>query len=141
MTISRDNFFRLFKYTVYTLLTLNVYFFFAEEWAAAAHRFVDGVAINDVIEGFAASIDTAAWVILLLMFELETYVLDDEKFTKATTWTLHGLRAICYAFIVYAFYGYFSKLIFLFGAAPLPDVSDLCALVADQWSTSTSTRS
>ncbi len=133
MNISRDNLYRLFKYTVYGLLTLNVYLFFAEEWAAAAHRFVDGVALEDVIEGFAASIDTAAWVVLLLMFELETYVLDDDKFTKRTTWTLHGLRAFSYAFIVYAFYGYVAKLTFLFGATPLPDVSNLCGLVAGQW--------
>ena len=86
MNISRDRIYRLFKYTVYALLTLNVYLFFAEEWAAAAHRFVDGVALEDVIVGFAASIDTAAWVILLLMFELETYVLDDEKFAAVRTW-------------------------------------------------------
>ncbi len=137
MNISRDRIYRLFKYTVYALLTLNVYLFFAEEWAAAAHRFVDGVALEDVIVGFAASIDTAAWVILLLMFELETYVLDDEKFTRRTTWTLHGLRAVCYAIIIYAFYGYLSKLIFLFGAAPRPDVSNLCSLVADQWAYAT----
>lgn len=133
MIIRRDNVFRLFKYTVYTLLTINVYLFFAEEWTAAAYRFVDGVALEDVIEGFAASIDTAAWVILLLMFELETYVLDDDKFTRTTTWTLHGLRAICYAFIVYAFYGYLSKLMFLSGATSLPGVSNLCDLVSGQW--------
>lgn len=137
LNISRDKIFRLFKYTIYAFLTLNVYLFFAEEWAAAAHRFVDGIALEDVIVGFAASIDTAAWVILLLMFELETYVLDDEQFTRRTTWTLHGLRAVCYAFIIYAFYGYLSKLIFLFGATPLPDVSNLCSLVADQWAYAT----
>ena len=134
---SRDKIFRLFKYTVYAFLTLNVYLFFAEEWAAAAHRFVYGVALEDVIEGFAASIDTAAWIILLLMFELETYVLDDEKLTRRTTRTLHGLRTVCYAIVVYAFYGYLSKLVFLFGAASLPDVSNLCSLVADRWAYAT----
>ena len=133
MNISRENVFQLFKYTVYALLTLNVYLFFAEEWAAASHRFVNGVALEDIIEGFAASIDTAAWVVLLLMFELETYVLPDEQFTRRVTWTLHGIRATCYAFIVYAFYGYVSKLLFLFNAVPLANVSDLCSLVANQW--------
>jgi len=88
--MSRDNVFRVFKYSVYALLMLNVYLFFAEEWAASAHRFVDGVALADVIEGFAASIDTAAWVVLLLMFELETYVLNDEQFTRRTTCTDSG---------------------------------------------------
>ena len=133
LEINKDKVFRLFKYAVYALLTLNVYLFFAEEWAAASHRFADGVAFKDVIEGFAASIDTAAWVVLLLMFELETYVLDDKQFTKRTTWTLHGVRAVSYAFIIYAFYGYLTKLLFLFGASALPDVSDLCALVDGRW--------
>ncbi len=132
LNISRDNVYKLFKYTVYAALTVNVYLFFAEEWAASAHRFVDGVALEDIIEGFAASIDTAAWVVLLFMFELETYVLDDQR-TPRTTWTLHGLRAVCYAFIIYSFYGYLTKLIFVLGATPLPNVSDLCTLVDGQW--------
>ncbi len=133
LNISHDNVYKLFKYGVYAALTVNVYLFFAVEWAAAAHRFVDGVALEDVIEGFTASIDTAAWVVLLLMFELETYVLDDEQFTPRTTWTLHGLRAVCYAFIIYSFYGYVSKLNFVLGAVPLPDVNELCTLVNGQW--------
>jgi len=133
LTISRENLFRLFKYSVYAALTINVYLFFSEEWAAAAHRFAEGVAMGDIIEGFAASIDTGAWVVLLLMFELETYILDDEQFTPRMTWTLHGLRAVCYAFIIYSFYGYLTKLIFVLGAVPLANVSDLCTLVNGQW--------
>ena len=131
--MSRENIYLFFKWAVYALLTLNAYFFFSDEWAAAAHRFIGGVALEDVIEGFAASIDNATWVVLLLVFELETYILDDEKFTKRVTWTLHGLRAVCYVIIVYAFYGYLSKLFFLLGATSLPNVSDLCGLVAEQW--------
>jgi hypothetical protein len=133
LSVNRGRIFLFFKYTVYALLTINVYLFFAEEWAASAHRFTNGIALEDIIEGFAASIDTAAWVILLLMFELETYVLDDEKFTPRTTWTLHGLRAFCYAFIVYAFYGYLSKLVFLYGSAPLAGASNLCSFVGGDW--------
>lgn len=133
MSIDRSQLFQFFKYTVYALLTVNIYLFFAEEWAAAAHRFTGGVALDAIIEGFAASIDTAAWVVLLLMFELETCVLDDKQFTPRVTWSLHGLRAICYAFIVYAFYGYVTKLLFLLGATPFPGPGDLCALVDGQW--------
>ena len=133
MTIDRDRIFQIFKYSVYALLTLNVYLFFAEEWAATPHRFADGIVLSNIIEGFAATIDTAAWVILLLMFELETYVLDEQQFTKRVTWTLHGLRALCYIVIVYAAYGYLVKLIYLYGAAPLPDVNDICTLVESRW--------
>jgi len=133
LNIDRDKIFQLFKYSVYALLTLNIYLFFVIEWAASPHRFADGIILFDIIEAYVATIDTAAWVILLLMFELETYVLDDRHFTKRVTWTLHGLRAFCYIFIVYAFYGYLTKLIFLSGTGPLPNVSDLCSLVDGQW--------
>ena len=134
LTTDRGRVYQLFKYAVYALLTANIFIFFAEEWAASAHRFTDGIALDDIIEGFAASIDTAAWVVLLLMFELETYVLDDRQFTRRVTWALHGLRAICYGFIVYAFTGYVRKLVFLSASVPLTGVADLCALVDGTWS-------
>lgn len=133
MFTDRGRLFQLFKYAVYALLTANIFIFFAEEWAAAPHRFVDGLAAADIIEGFAATIDTSAWVVLLLMFELETFVLDDKHFTPRVTWTLHGFRAVSYAFIVYSFYGYVVKMLFMTGAAPLANVSDLCTLIDGQW--------
>lgn len=133
MKIDRFKLFHIFKYTIYALLTLNAYLFFAEEWAAASTRFVDGVEVGNVIEGFAATIDTAAWVILLLMFELETSVLTDHA-TKRVRVAMHALRALCYIVIVYAFYGYLSKLLFLLGTMPLPEVSTLCSLAGDGWS-------
>ncbi len=130
----RGRLFQFFKYLVYALLTFNIYVFFAEEWAATAYRFSAGIGAGETIEAFAATIDTSAWVVLLLMFELETHVLDDRHFTRRITFLLHALRAICYAFIIYAFYGYLIKLVFLNGASPLPVVSDLCALVDGAWS-------
>ncbi len=133
MISDRGRLFQLFKYAVYALLTANVFIFFAEEWAAAPHRFANGLAPGDIIEGFAATIDTAFWVLLLLMFELETFILDDKHFTPGVTWTLHGLRAVCYAFIVYSFYGYIVKALFLIGATPLAGVGDLCSIVDGQW--------
>lgn len=134
MTINSRRFFQAFKYTVYVLLAMNVYWFFDEETSAATLQFANGIDFADLIEAFSATIDTAAWVVLLLMFELETYVLDDQQFTKAVTWSLHGLRALCYAFIVYAFYGYIANLTFLYETTTLPDVTDICALLPDQWS-------
>ena len=133
MTVDRLKVFHYFKYTVYALLTVNVYLFFSEEWAAVSHRFADGLAPGDIIEAFAASIDTAAWVALLLMFELQTFVLTDEQATRRTTVTLHVLRAFCYIVIVFAFIGYVTKLVFLLGATPLTGTTDLCSLVPGEW--------
>ena len=134
MTINSSRLYQLFKYTVYAFLTFNIYLFFDEEFAAAALQFPNGIDAVDIIEGYSATVDTFAWVVLLLMFELETYVLDDDQFTRTTTWSLHGLRAICYAFIVYAFYGYIANLAFVVDTVPLADITDVCSLLPGEWS-------
>jgi len=132
LTINRSRIFQFFKYAVYAFLALNVYWFFIEEFAAAKIQFSAGIELGQIIEAYAASIDTAAWVILLLMFELETYVLDDHQFTKPVMWTLQCVRIFCYSFIAYAFYGYIVNLTFLDGLTSLDGISNLCEL-AGEW--------
>ena len=134
MTANRYILFRVFKYSLYAFLAFNVYLFFAEEYAASFVQFPDGVKLGELTVAYVATIDTAAWVVLLLMFELETYILEDRHFSKAVTWTLQGARAICYFFIVSAFLDYFNSLLFVQAVTPLLGVSDLCSLAADQWS-------
>ena len=134
MTITRGSLYQLFKYSIYVFLAMNVYWFFVEEFAAAKLQFPDGVALVDLIEAYAATIDTLSWVVLLLMFELETYVLDDRHFTPTVTRTLQGVRFLCYVFIVYAFYGYIINVNFLQYVVPFSDITDLCTLPVGQWS-------
>ena len=113
---------------------MNIYWFFAEEILAAKLLYPDGVGIRNLIGAYPATIDTAAWVVLLLMFELETYVLEDHHFTKSVNWALHSLRAVCYAFIVYAFFGYIGNLMSVQDVSQMVGVTDLCTLVNEQWS-------
>lgn len=134
MSINSSRLFQLFKYAVYALLAFNISVFWSEEVLAATVQFPNGVNLSNLIDAYAATIDTAAWVVLLLMFELETYVLEDEHYSPTVTWSLHGIRALCYLFIMYAFYGYIVNLTFLLQAAQLSGVSDLCTLVSDGWS-------
>ena len=134
MSINSSRLFQLFKYAVYALLAFNVYLFWSQEVLAAAVQFPNGVAAADLIDAYAATIDTAAWVVLLLMFELETHVLEDHHYTPTVTWSLHGVRFLCYTFIVYAFYGYIVNLTFIYQATQLAGISDICTLVADGWS-------
>jgi uncharacterized protein with PQ loop repeat len=119
--------FKLFKYVIYALLSINTYLFFIDDWQASDHVFSKGVEFSQVIEAFAATIDTAAWVLLLLVFELETFVIYETRITGSLKLTLHGIRFFCYSFIIYSFYGYLSKCLMLYGFVPL-DGSDLCAL-------------
>lgn len=134
MTLNDRRLYQAFKYATYAFLTLNIFLFFQEEWGALQHRFTAGIAPSEIIEGFASTIDTAAWVVLLLMFELETYVLDDRNMTRAVARTLQTARVFCYAVITYAFVGYLTKLGFLQQASLLAQPGGLCALAAESWS-------
>jgi len=134
LRVTSSRLFQLFKYAVYALLAFNVYVFWSEEFLAAAVQFPAGVGAFDLIDAYAATIDTAAWVVLLLMFELETNILEDDQFSPAVSRTLLGVRALCYGFIIYAFYGYVVNLTFLYQATALTGVGDLCSLVTDGWS-------
>ena len=134
MTINSNRLFQLFKYAVYAFLTLNIFLFYAEEAAAAPLQFPDGVNLGNLREAYAATIDTLAWVILLLMFELETYVLEDEQFTPKISITLRSLRALCYVAIIMAFVGYVDDMHFVRDTVALAGISDLCSLPAGDWS-------
>jgi len=72
-------------------------------------------------------------VILLLMFELETSVLDDSKIHGGVKWFLHGLRGLCYLALTYAFTGYYDELVTLYRTTPLA-VSDACTLLENGYS-------
>jgi len=109
-TRARYRLFTALKYLTYALLTLNVYLFLQEELLALQHTFRGNVAAGQLIQIFSATIDTAAWVILLILFELETSVLDDRRIKGGVKWALHGTRGLCYIGVVYAFTGYYSEL-------------------------------
>lgn len=134
MTISSSRLYQAFKYSVYAFLTLNIFLFFAEESAAAPLQFPEGINLGNVREAFSATIDTFAWVVLLLMFELETYVLEDRHFTPGVTITLRALRGVAYALILMAFAGYIDDMLFVSDTIPLAGITDLCHLPAGEWS-------
>lgn len=125
--------FTLVKYATYALLSLNVYLFLQEELQALDFTFAGGIEPGQIIQSFAATIDTAAWVLLLLLFELETSVLDDSKLHGWLKWTLHGLRGLCYIAVGYAFSGYYAELTTLYNVVPLAG-ADACSLVGQNFS-------
>ncbi len=121
------------KYVVYVLLCFNVYLFLDEELGTLEHTFSGQLGLGDIIQVFAATIDTAAWVVLLLLFELETSVLDDSRIRGNTKRLLHGVRLVCGAAIVYAFTGYNAELLFLYEVSAMP-AADYCAQLGQGWS-------
>ncbi len=125
--------FRIFKYSVYALLCYNVLLWFYEDHQAAAATFGDTVTWRNVVEAYSATIDTLAWVILLLLFELETAVIPDERLSGSGKWTLTGIRSVSYFFIVYAAYGYWVKYQLVTDLTPF-SIVDVCGLIGSSFS-------
>ncbi|MCX2979728.1 hypothetical protein EYC98_02495 [Halieaceae bacterium IMCC14734] len=124
--------FSALKYLIYLLLCINVFVFLMEELAAMEHTFGSGFSGGDLIQMFSATIDTAAWVVLLLLFELETSVIDDARLHGWLKRVLHWVRLICYVFIVYACYGYVLELQALYQVSEL--TVPACSVLSQDWS-------
>jgi hypothetical protein len=124
--------FQVFKYTIYFLLALNIIFWFREDLAASAETFQGVIDWTNLVEAFSATVDTAAWVVLLALFELETAIIPDEKLKGGLKWLFTGLSALCYVFIVYSFYGYCVKYGMIANIEPF-QLADVCSLVGSDW--------
>ncbi|MFT6274893.1 MAG: hypothetical protein ACJAZ0_000982 [Halioglobus sp.] len=131
-----ENRYRLFttvKYLTYILLSINVYMFLQEELSALNFTFAGALEPGQIIQSFSATIDTSAWVLLLLLFELETSVLDDSKIRGPLKLFLHGIRGLCYVAIAYAFSGYYAELLTVYDVALQPGL-DACSLLGQEFS-------
>ena len=124
--------FRGVKYLTYALLSLNIWLFLAEEIESARFAIASGEDVVMGVQLFSATLDTLAWVILLLLFELETAVIPDDRLKGPLRFAIHGVRMLCTAAIVMAFLGYFGEWRTLLPSELL--VGEACARVAEGWS-------
>lgn len=125
--------FTAFKYAVYCALLANVWLYFLEDQGAAEVQLGETAGWSRFIEIFAQSIDTAAWLALLLLFELETSFLKNlARRSRRIAWTVHGLRGVCALVIVNSLIGYAGKFASYLDVAPFD--GDPCALAGAGWS-------
>ena len=123
-----ENIFRFFKYSIYALLCYNTFLFFGEDLAASAETFGENIGWRNVVEAYTATFDTAAWIVLLLLFELETAVIPDHLLKGGLKWVLKSLAAVAYLIIVYSFYGYCVKYGVVSNVVAF-SIADVCSLV------------
>ena len=119
------------KLTVYSLLLLNFAYYIHDDWTIAQHTLNETSTLLDWSSAFAASIDELAWFVLLFLFELETYVLPDESFTRARVALMHSVRAICYLFLAHTLFAYGTTNVDLNSAVQLREINSLCELVGE----------
>ena len=119
------------KWVVYSLLLVNFALYLNWDWHAATHALGPAEPLINWLQAYAASIDYAAWLVLIILLELETYVLSDEAFTPLIRKTMHATRLLCYLFILHTVYAYsVNTYEVYFEVEQAAGVSDLCQ-VAD----------
>ena len=76
----RDAYFwyRIFKYSIYVLLTYDGWLFLQEDIAASAQTISGYITWRNCLEAYSAGIVTLSWVIFLLVLELYAPVFSDE---------------------------------------------------------------
>jgi hypothetical protein len=92
---------QIIKIVVYSLLLLNFAQYVANDLNVARHTMHAGWKWHDWTAAFATTIDETAWFLLLLLFEVETYLLSDEAFTTRRVRLLQALRLVCVVFIAH----------------------------------------
>mgnify|MGYP001815973124 CR=1 FL=1 len=118
------------KWSVYIFLLINWGFYIAEDWTVASHTLTSDSTFLDWTAEFATSIDESAWFILLFMFELETYILEDETWTGWVAHTVRGVRLLCIAMIAHTVYAFVIAFINIQPTVPVENVSDLCDMTS-----------
>jgi hypothetical protein len=119
------------KWAVYIGLIINFIAFIVDDYQVFVAALADDAPLAAVLETWSTSIDMAAWVALVFLFELETYALPEDAFKPWLTRTLHVGRIICYASLLLAAYSYTTDAMDNHRATPWTGVDSLCD-VADQ---------
>ena len=122
---------QLVKWTIYSLLLLNWGYYAVEEAYISSHTLRQGGTFMQWAEEFATTIDEFAWFGLLFMFELETYALEDALEKRWVRWSIHGLRLVCYVFLLHTVVARISALTDTTAVESSMEVTQLCQ-VADQ---------
>ena len=118
------------KLVVYALLLVNFAQYIGNDIEQAQHTFHSGWRWYDWTSNFATTLDELGWFILLFLFELETYVLSDDAFTRNRVAAMTAIRLICYVAIGHAVFAFGEHLVDLAGATHHVD-SALCAFATE----------
>lgn len=124
--LSRYQVFLLLKYSLYLLVTINAISFIHTDIVAARVTLNEAYSLEDIQTIFSATIDSVAWIALLLVYELETSVIDDDVLNRGYKWVFYGISVLCYIAIFVAALGYWNKLQVLLDYSP-SQIVDLCA--------------
>lgn len=131
LQVSKTTLFHTLKYSIYLLLAIDAWQYFQEDYAASRQILGEEWNYERLVGSFAVTIDVTSWLVLLLCFEVETGWLAPEKVRGWVSWLLHGIRVVCYFFVLSSYYGYIAKYLLLTHSQPFG--GEVCALVGQDY--------
>ena len=127
---TRLEFRQVLKIAIYSLLLVNFILYIIDDVRIASYTMRNGDSLLEWTRAFATTIDESAWLILLFLFELETYLLSDQTLSRPMfTRLMYAVRIFCYVFLVHSVYAFSVIYIDLLQVSLIPDISNLCELV------------
>jgi len=123
--------FRIFKAVIFVILLANLLYYLYEDVTAYLYLAPDATFL-DVLESFAITIDYVAWMVLIVLFEMETSALAKDRLNATRKWVIAGLTSGCYVVLVYAGYGYAAGLADTFHYSPIESEA-VCALTTQHY--------
>ena len=119
---------RIAKWLIYPLLALNLWFYLDDEFLRVFQTNMTGATVIDWIIEFTSSIDTLAFIALIVLFELETHVVADTDWKGWTAKANRVARGACYGLIGLALFAYSASPSAYYRDVGQPDVDSLCEL-------------
>ena len=116
------------KWVIYTFLSINFFYYWYEDWNAAQFTLTNGSTFNDWVSAYAATWDFISWLVLIAIYEIETYWLEDDFDNKLVTALMQLTKAICYGLILRTTYAYVGNLNDVMNVSVIPNVTELCNL-------------
>ncbi len=129
--LTKASAFKLFKTIVFLILIVNLIYYLFEDVTAYLYL-APGHGFFASMESFAVTIDYVAWMLLIVLFEIETNPHAKDRLGSAGKWILAGLTAACYVVLVYAAYGYAVGLRESYHFEPIASES-VCDLAAEKF--------
>ena len=124
----QERFLQRLKWVIYAFLTINFFYYWYEDWSIAQFTLTSASTFGDWVSAYAATWDFISWMVLIAVYEIETYWLEDDFDNKAVNILMQVVKAICYFTILRTTYAYIGNLNDVMNVSQVPDVSDLCSL-------------
>ena len=122
---------QLLKLVVYSLLIFNFFLYIRDDFVTSSHTLRSGSTFLEITRSFATTIDESAWITLLLLFELETYLLSDDPLSRSKALLMQVIRLICYVSLAHTLYAWFGNLMELYASVPVEGVTSLCQMASE----------